>query len=275
MAEENEIKKSKAEQIQEKAVKKAEKAAAKEAKRREKLLKKGYNPDDPDFEDEGGVGGKIAIVLATIIIIAIWLGILVLIIKWDVGGFGSTVNKILPEVETPIEEQEYPYQTVADATAYVKQLEKELSDAQKKLGDKNERIKELKAKLEKLSVYEANETAFEELKQKFDEEVVFSENAPDINNYKEFYESIDPVNAEVIYRQVLEQQKKDEQLEEYIATYSNMKPKSAAAIFDTMMGDDSQLVADILEALDAQARADIMAAMSAENAAKITAILEP
>ncbi len=286
MAEENEIKKSKAEQIQEKAVKKAEKAAAKEAKRREKLLKKGYNPDDPDFEDEGGVGGKIAIVLATIIIIAIWLGILVLIIKWDVGGFGSTVmhpilkdvpylNKILPEVETPIEEQEYPYQTVADATAYVKQLEKELSDAQKKLGDKNERIKELKAKLEKLSVYEANEAAFEELKQKFDEEVVFSENAPDINNYKEFYESIDPVNAEVIYRQVLEQQKKDEQLEEYIATYSNMKPKSAAAIFDTMMGDDSQLVADILEALDAQARADIMAAMSAENAAKITAILEP
>lgn len=286
MAEENEIKKSKSEQIQEKAVKKAEKAAAKEAKRREKLLKKGYNPDDPDFEDEGGIGGKIAIVLATIIIIAIWLGILVLIIKWDVGGFGSTVmhpilkdvpylNKILPEVETPIEEQEYPYQTVADATAYVKQLEKELSDAQKKLGDKNERIQELKAKLEKLSVYEANEAAFEELKQKFDEEVVFSENAPDINNYREFYESIDPVNAEVIYRQVLEQQKKDEQLEEYIATYSNMKPKSAAAIFDTMMGDESRLVADILEALDAQARADIMAAMSAENAAKITAILEP
>ncbi|MEY8332900.1 hypothetical protein AALB53_07295 [Lachnospiraceae bacterium 47-T17] len=286
MADEKEIRKTKAEQIQEKAAKKAEKVAAKEAKRREKLIKKGYNPDDPDFEDDGGIGGKIAVFLATIVIIAIWLGILVLIIKWDVGGFGSTVmhpilkdvpylNKILPEVETPIEEQDYPYQNLGEATAYVKQLEKELSDAQKKLGDKNERIKELKAKLEKLSAYEANEAAFEELKQKFDEEVVFSDSAPDINNYKEFYESIDPVNAEIIYRQVLEQQKKDEKLDEYIATYSNMKAKNAAAIFDTMMADESKLVADILEALDAKTRAEIMAAMNAQNAAKITAILEP
>ena len=138
-----------------------------------------------------------------------------------------------------------------------------------------EELLSLKAKLEKLSAYEANEAAFEELKQKFDEEVVFSDSAPDINNYKEFYESIDPVNAEIIYRQVLEQQKKDEKLDEYIATYSNMKAKNAAAIFDTMMADESKLVADILEALDAKTRAEIMAAMNAQNAAKITAILEP
>lgn len=288
MAEETEVKKSKAEQIQQKAEKKAQKAAAKEAKRREKLLKKGIDPDDADAEDEGGIGSKIAIFFATVIIIAIWLGILVLIIKWDVGGFGSTVmypilkdvpylNKILPEVEVPIEEQEYPYTTVKEATEYVKQLEKELADAQEKISDKNERIQELKAQLEKLSAYEANEAAFEELKQKFDEEVVFSDNAPDISNYQEFYEAIDPVNAQAIYRQVLEQQQKDEALDDYIATYSssNMKAKNAAAIFDTMMDENSQLVADILEALDAQSRADIMAAMDEENAARITAILEP
>lgn len=286
MAQENEVKKTKAEQIQEKAEKKAQKVAAKEAKRREKLMKKGIDPDDSDAEDDGGIGGKIAVFFATVIIIAIWLGILVLIIKWDVGGFGSTVmypilkdvpylNKILPEVEVPIEEQEYPYTTVREATEYVKQLEKQLADAQEKIGDKNERIQELKSQLEKLSAYEANEAAFEEMKQKFDEEVVFSDNAPDISNYQEFYEAIDPVNAQIIYRQVLEQQKKNEALDDYIATYSNMKAKSAAEIFDTMMDENSQLVADILEALDAQTRADIMAAMEAENAARITAILEP
>ena len=115
--EEKAVKKSKAELIQEKAAKKAEKVAAKEAKRREKLIKKGIDPDDPDFEDDGGVGSKVAVFLATIVIIAIWLGILVLVIKWDVGGFGSTVmypilkdvpyvNKILPEVEVPIEQQQ-------------------------------------------------------------------------------------------------------------------------------------------------------------------------
>lgn len=286
MAEEKEVVKSKAELIQEKAAKKAEKVAAKEAKRREKLIKKGFDPDDPDFEDDGGVGGKLAVFLATVIIIAIWLGILVLVIKWDVGGFGSTVmypllkdvpyvNKILPEVEVPIEQQQYPYTTLAEATDYVKELEKELAKAQKKIDKKNDRINELKAQLEKLSVYEEKEAEFEELKQKFDEEVVFSDNAPDISNYQEYYEAIDPVNAQVIYRQVLEQQKQDQQMEDYVATYSTMKPKKAAAMFDTMMGDNSKLVADILGAMDTESRAGILAEMQAENAAIITAILEP
>lgn len=295
MAQENEIKnaeevkevrKSKAELIQEKAAKKAEKVAAKEAKRREKLIKKGIDPDDPDFEDDGGIGGRLAVALATVVIIAIWLGILILVVKWDVGGFGSTVmypilkdvpyvNKILPEVEVPIEQQEYPYTTISEATAYVKQLELELAEAQEKLGKKNDKIKERKAQLEKLSVYEQKETEFEELKQKFDEEVVFSDQAPDISNYQEYYESIDPVNAQIIYRQVLEQQKEDEKIGEYVATYSSMKAKKAAAIFDTMMDDNSKLVADILEAMDTQSRADILAEMAAENAAIITSILEP
>ena len=284
--EEKEVKKSKAELIQEKAAKKAEKVAAKEAKRREKLIKKGIDPDDPDFEDDGGVGSKVAVFLATIVIIAIWLGILVLVIKWDVGGFGSTVmypilkdvpyvNKILPEVEVPIEQQQYPYTTLSEATEYVKQLEQQLAKAQKKIEKKDERIKELNSQLEKLSAYEENEAKFEELKQKFDEEVVFSDNAPYISNYQEYYESIDPANAQVIYRQVLEQQKKDKETEDYVATYSSMKPKKAAAMFDTMMDDNFKLVADILGAMDTESRANIMAEMQAENAAIITAILEP
>jgi flagellar motility protein MotE (MotC chaperone) len=63
-------------------------------------------------------------------------------------------------------------------------------------------------------------------------------------------------------------------MEEYVKTYSSMKAKSAAAIFDTMT-DDLGLVADILNNMDTQSRADILAAMDSENAAKITQILEP
>ena len=74
---------------------------------------------------------------------------------------------------------------------------------------------------------------------------------------------------------MLEQQKKDQEMEDYVATYSSMKPKKAAAMFDTMMGDNSKLVADILGAMDTQSRANILAEMNAENAAIITAILEP
>ncbi|MCI5934364.1 MAG: hypothetical protein MRZ65_02450 [Lachnospiraceae bacterium] len=270
------------EEEQKKRDKKAEKAAAKEAKKKAKQDKKSEIEDD---EEETSAGGKVAVFLATVIIIAIWLGILVLVIKWDVGGFGSTVlypifkdtpylNKILPDVEVPIEQQEYPYTTLSEATDYVKELEQKLAKAEEKIEKKDEKIKELKSQVEKLSVYEENEAAFEKLKQKFDREVVFSDNAPDISNYQEYYESIDPQNAEIIYRQVLEQQKKSAELEDYVKTYSSMKPKKAAAMFDTMT-DNFSLVADILLELDAQTRADILAAMKAENAARLTAMMNP
>ena len=72
-----------------------------------------------------------------------------------------------------------------------------------------------------------------------------------------------------------EQQKKNKEMEDYVATYSSMKPKKAAAMFNAMMGDNSKLVADILGAMDTESRASILAEMEAENAAIITAILEP
>ena len=64
----------------------------------------------------------------------------------------------------------------------------------------------MEAQSQKLKEYEANEAAFEEEKEKFYNEVVFSDQAPDIEQYKEYYESIDPDNAELLYKQVVEQQ---------------------------------------------------------------------
>ena len=42
-------------------------------------------------EEQETVGGKLIVAIATIVIIAIWLGILALLVRLDVGGFGSTV----------------------------------------------------------------------------------------------------------------------------------------------------------------------------------------
>ena len=53
-----------------------------------------------------------------------------------------------------------------------------------------------------------------------------------------------------------------------------MKPKAAAAIFDTMT-NNLGLVADILGNMDTQTRADIMAAMDTDLAARLTQIMEP
>ena len=56
--------------------------------------------------------------------------------------------------------------------------------------------------------------------------------------------------------------------------YSSMKPKAAAAIFNTMT-DNLKLVARILENMDAESRGNILGAMDQETAALVTAIMEP
>ena len=133
---------------------------------------------------------------------------------------------------------------------------------------------DLKKQIEDLSTYKEDQAAFEKEKEKFYEEVVFSDEAPDINEYKTYYESIDPENAEVLYKQVVEQITYDDEVQDYAKTYSQMKPKEAAAIFDTMT-DNLGLVSDILMCMGAQARADILGKMNAETAAKLTEIMEP
>lgn len=243
------------------------------------------NKADGDDDDDTSTGGKVAVFFVTLLIIIIWIAIMILLIKWDVGGFGSKVmypilkdvpylNQVLPEVKAEEDQSLYPYTTIAEANAYVNDLKAELATKQMEIDDKKAEINELTSKINKLSVYEANEKEYERLKKKFDEEVVFSDSAPDISNYQEYYEAISPENAEKIYKQVLEQQLTDSELRDYVATYSSMKAKNAAAIFDTMT-DKLGLVAQILEAMDTQSRANILGAMEAENAAKLTSIMNP
>lgn len=238
-------------------------------------------------EEQETVGGKLIVAFATIVIIAIWLGILALLIRLDVGGFGSTVlypmlkdvpyiNKILPEVkpEGNGEDADYPYQTLEEAIARIKELEGELETALQTDKDSSAKIEDLQSQVRKLRKYRDNEAEFETLRQQFYEEVVFGEDAPDISEYQKFYEAINPDNAEVLYKEVVEQTEYDSEVDDYVKTYSSMKPKEAAAIFDTMT-DNLSLVRRILEKMSSTNRANILAAMNQDTAAKLTEMLEP
>ena len=263
-----------------KARKAEEKAKKKEEKAKKKAEKKAAKQENEMEEESETGGGKLVVALATIVIIAIWLGILALLVRLDVGGFGSTVlypilkdvkyvNRILPEVkpeEGEDADSDYPYKTMDEAVARIQQLEKSLAKARKKNSNDSATIEDLQA--------QQNEAAFEEEKQAFYEEVVFADEAPDISEYQKYYEMIDPDNAEILYKEVIEQQQYDDNLDEYVATYSSMKPAAAAALFDTMT-DNLKLVARILDNMGSEDRANILAAMNPETAAKLTEMLEP
>ena len=232
----------------------------------------------PEEEEEGG--SKVAVIVATVIFIAIWLAILALVIKMDIGGFGSTVlqpilkdvpyvNSILPatvQEEEPVDAQ-YPYTTLSEAIERIKELEVELSNAQTQTQGNSDYVAQLEAEVERLKGFESEQSAFYK-------EVVFNENAPDISEYKAYYESIDPANAEVLYKQVIQQEEADGKIQDYVNTYASMKPKQAAALMEAMK-DDLKLVAKILNNMETDARAKILDAMDSEVAARLTKIMEP
>ncbi|MGN0407545.1 MAG: MotE family protein [Bacteroides sp.] len=244
--------------------------------------------DDMNEDDEEKVkGGVLWSVIAALVIILIWIVIFALLIKMDVGGFGSTVlrpilkdvpviNRILPDAsdEEVAADTGYKYKNLAQAVEHIKELEKELANYQNTQNADQEKIAQMQAEINRLKTFEDNQTYYEELKKKFDEEVVYADKAPDIEKYKEWYEKMDPENAASIYEQVLLKINYTKQVKEWADAYSRMDAKAAAAIMEEMTGDIN-LVSDILNNMKSAQRAAILAEMDPVYAAKITKVMHP
>ena len=63
-------------------------------------------------------------------------------------------------------------------------------------------------------------------------------------------------------------------LADYVDTYSQMQPKDAATIFDSMMQDKSNLVVKILSNMPSDKRAAILSCMDIDNVARITVLMD-
>lgn len=269
------------EAVQEKEDRKAKREKKKKRKDTDLLT------DEMDQEEEKETS-KVLIFFVSLLIVLIWLGIIGVLIKCDVGGFGSSVlypmwkdvpylNRILPDVEKDLystEDTQYPYGSLAEAVERIKELERQVDALSAQSVTDSDTITQLEEQQKELQAYREREAEFEKEKEKFYEEVVFSDKAPDIEQYKIFYESIEKDNAEILYKQVVQQLQKDAEIEDYVKAYSSMKAKDAAEIFNTMT-DDLELVAKILQGMNASARGNILAEMNADTAAKVTEILNP
>lgn len=243
--------------------------------------------DDNLDEEEGQKKGKPMTAIIAILIVLIWLVIFALLIKLDVGGFGSTVmypvlkdvpllNMILPAgvSEEIVSNKGDAYTSLRQAVDRINELEAQLAIYEANANDNAITISTLRAEVERLKNYEENQKKFEQLKKKFDLEVVYTDNAPDIDKYKEWYEEIEPERAEEIYRQVVEQMQLDAVIQDLAKTYSSMKPASAARIFEEMTGDMEKL-ARILRCMKTSEAAAILEAMDKTLAAKLTLLIYP
>lgn len=267
-----------------KRLKQEEKKQKQDIKKRAKEIAK----REAAIEDEDESGGGMSSFLVTTIIVAVWLAILCLLIKMDVGGFGSeiltpllkdvpVINRILPSSsETEVgEDGAYGgYSSLKEAVDYIKVLEIELEHSQQVNSLDSEELSEMKAEIERLREFENMQIEFQRIKEQFYEEVVYSDNGPGIEEYKKYYESMDPATAEALYKQVIRQLEEDAEIEAYAAAYASMKPKAAAAIFEAMT-DNLDLAARILWRMDSDSRGKILAAMDTGVAAQLTKIMDP
>ena len=219
-----------------KNLKKEQQAQRKEAKRRAREIAK----QEDELED-GNEGNSLLTFGATILIVALWLAVICVIIKLDIGGFGSSVvTPILKDVPSA----------------------------------KDEELDQLKAEVLRLKEFENQQVEFQRIQKEFYDEVVYSDKGPGAEEYKKYYESMDPATAEYIYKQVVTQLQESQEVQDYAAAYSAMKPKQAAAIFEQMT-NNLDLAARILKVMSADDRGAILGAMNSEVAAKITKIMDP
>ena len=264
-------------------LKREEAKTKKDIKKRAKEIAK----QEAKLSDEEETGGFSAFLL-TLFIVFIWVAILCVVIKLDIGGFGSdvlapvlkdipVVNKILPEgtvTEVGDSGAYGGYSNIEEAVNLIHVLEAELESLKSSNTTDGAKIAELEAEIERLKTFEANQVEFQRIKTEFYEEVVYAENGPGAEEYKKFYEAMDPTTAEYLYKQVVQQMEESAEIEAYARTYSEMKADAAAKIFENM-SDDLDRVARILLVMNPESRGEILAAMDPAIAAKLTKIMDP
>lgn len=289
-----------------KKIKEERKALRQELKEQRKAAKlKEAELAERNAELNGDDGGGVATLVITFIIILIWLIIMGIFIKLDVGGFGSNVlapiigdipgiNNILPEGSyTPTEKkkQEEAQQPLVnpvdeqlassldEANLYIKRLENELRKEMEENKNLQEENEKLQTEVTRLQPFEENQSKLEQEKEDFYKNVVYADNAPSVDEYRKYYEEIEPDVAAQIYAQIIQGQADDIELEQYVKAYSSMKAKEAAAIFDAMIendtGDAVRLISRILGKMSAENRGAILDKMTEEYAGKVTDYMEP
>lgn len=278
IATENERKKLKDEKQK---LKKDQKEQKKEAKRRAKEIAK--QEEELDGESNG-----LVTFLATIVIVALWIAVICIVVKMDVGGFGSTVlapvlgnvpvvNKILPAgsvTQTTSPDSYGGYSSLPDAVDQIRSLELQLEQARNESAAKDERLTALLEEVNRLQEFYNMQVEFDRIRNEFYEEVVYAEKGPGPEEYQKYYETMNPTIAEHVYRQVVSDLQESAEIQDYASSFSSMDAASAAKIME-QMPNDLKLCARILRVLSAEQRGQILAAMSPEFAAKVVKIMDP
>lgn len=237
--------------------------------------------------NEEKAGAKLLSVVIIFLIVVVWLAAMIILIKLDVGHFGSQVLRpilkdvpvvklILPAAsdEEAAAESDLPYKTLAEALERLEALETINAENEALIQSQQEELIEKDNEIARLRVFEDEQEEFNELKNDFYNEVVYGNSAPDADTYIKWYESIDAEAAEEIYRQVIADKEASGEIKELANAYAEMDPAAAAEVLQKMSGN-LDTVAKIMDNMSSSDKAEILQEMDPDFAANITKKLMP
>lgn len=246
-------------------------------------------------EEEKKGGGKLLTFIIVLVFLLIWIVSLAFLIKMDVGNLGTSLRPMLKDVpvlkyllpsvsDSQLAfEKNYPYDSIEDAIARIMEQDAQIEALTSSNDDYAKQIAQLQAENDRLKVFEQEQLEFAERVEEFDRNVVFNEKAPDVDEYRKYYEEINPTTAEEIYRQVLELLQFDQKIQAEADRLARMKPGNAAKILEEMNAS-MDLVAQyllcmktansaaILEKMDPLYAAHIMQAIADRNEEQMNSI---
>ena len=238
-----------------------------------------------DKEKKEGMKGLGLLII--LLMITTFVSTMALLIKLDVGGFGSgvlrpvfkdipVIKEILPPPsdEEVAKERDYPYDTLEKAINEIDALNAAIKSKDADITGLNDKVEELEKEVARLSKFEEEQTRFEEQKNKFYDEIVYGENAPDADTYIEWYNELDAEHAEKIYKDIIESQQADAKIVALAKSYEAMDAAAAAKVLEQMK-NDMDTVALILKNMSSDAQGKVLAAMDPSFAASVTKKLVP
>lgn len=223
---------------------------------------------------KSGTGLKVFIVLVVLLII----GALVGVVGFNLFNIrdkylASTLQKIpivknlvtLPETENTTEV------TADELTAKINDLESQLNAVQKKLDDSNKNLDLKQTEIDRLKVFEQQQTDFKAEKEKFDTTIALSDPA----SYAEYYEQISPDLAEQLYPQAKAEAEKQKEVSKYLSVINEADESSSAKALEQLIPSDLDLVVAILKNVKKEKSGAILSEMSAENYAAVMKRWDP
>lgn len=238
--------------------------------------------------------GLFAVIVALMIIILVFGSVFYVIIHNNINGFGEkyrtqiknipVIRHALPSVPDP---EDPKYLTDGEIRSrYMElrvlrdQLEKELEEAGREIEDLR-RLRDEKEKIdqdnEKMKVLlEEQKSEIEAQRKQLEEDLMKAgeliANA-DKEGLKEYFQKIDKDTAEILYKQILTEEKASAEARKFAQYYENMEPKNAARIFKELGEKNIDLIVEILTNMRKEISSQVLSEMDADFAAKITQAL--